>query len=168
MILHLPMPWLRHYRLLLPAATALILAGCGMLKGPLGDDDEAVESKTQQKRPETPSLLGPGKERVKSGSFPVIHFDGDNWKIPASEQAKVASVARWFAGHSERVLISSGAQSLSPEYSRQLSDLRAQTVRKALITAGVPETKILTVSFGEDAPESTGGGVAFSIVTTGE
>jgi len=41
-------------------------------------------------------------------------------------------------------------------------------VRKALVTAGVPETKILTVSFGEDAPATTGEGVAFSIVTTGE
>jgi outer membrane protein OmpA-like peptidoglycan-associated protein len=81
---------------------------------------------------------------------------------------KVNAAAKWFAGHPERVLISAGAQSLSPEYSRQLSDLRAQTVRKALISAGVPETKILTVSFGEDAPASTAGGVAFSIVTTGE
>ncbi len=154
---------------LLPPAAAILLAGCGLLKGPLGDEsDDLSGTQTQPMRQETPSLLGPGSERVQSGNFPVIHFDGDNWKVPASEQSKVKSIAKWFAGHPERVLISAGAQSLSPEYSRQLSDLRAQTVRKALIAAGVPETRILTVSFGEDSPAVTGGGVAFSIVRTGE
>lgn len=159
---------LRFHHLLLPA-TALFAAGCSMLKNPLGgDSDETADMQSQPIRQETPSLFGPGSERIQSGSFPVIRFDGDNWQIPASEQSKVASVARWLRGHPERVLISSGAQSLSPEYSRQLSDLRAQTVRRALISAGVAETRLLTVSFGEDAPAATGQGVAFSIVATGE
>jgi outer membrane protein OmpA-like peptidoglycan-associated protein len=140
-----------------------------VFKSSPGDEaDEPSDMEAQPMRQETPSLLGPGSERVQSGNFPVIRFDGDNWKVPASEQSKVTAIAKWFAGHPERVLISAGAQSLSPEYSRQLSDLRAQTVRKALIAAGVPETRILTVSFGEDAPAVTGGGVAFSIVRTGE
>jgi outer membrane protein OmpA-like peptidoglycan-associated protein len=164
------MPRFQSCRYLLLPATALLLAGCGALRGSLGDESDEESGKGQPQRPESPafSLLGQGSERLKTGQFPVIHFDGDNWRIPPSELSKVAAVARWFAGHPERVLISAGAQSLSPEYSRQLSDLRAQTVRKALIAAGVPETKILTASFGEDAPSFTGEGVAFSIITTGE
>ena len=89
---------------LLPPAAAILLAGCGLLKGPLGDEsDDLSGTQTQPMRQETPSLLGPGSERVQSGNFPVIHFDGDNWKVPASEQSKVKSIAKWFAGHPELV-----------------------------------------------------------------
>jgi len=77
-------------------------------------------------------------------------------------------VARWLMGNPERVLIAAGARALSPEYARQVSDQRARNVRKALISAGVPASKIQTVSFGEDAAAITGGGVSFALIGTGE
>ena len=155
-------------RLTVLSTAALVLSGCAALRGPLSDDtDDAVDMLEHPRRAETPSLFGPGSERIMAGTFPVIRFD-DGTKIPASENGKVQSVARWLMGNPERVLIASGAKAASPEYARQLSDQRAQSVRKALISAGVPASKIQTVSFGEDAPGITGGGVSFSLIGTGE
>lgn len=146
-----------------------MLSGCAALRGPLEDDtDDAVDMQEHPRRAETPSLFGPGSERIMAGKFPVIRFVGGGAVIPASENAKIQSVARWLTGNPERVLIAAGAKGLSPEYARQLSDQRAQSVRKALVSAGVPASKIQTVSFGEDAPAITGGGVSFSLIGTGE
>jgi outer membrane protein OmpA-like peptidoglycan-associated protein len=139
-----------------------ILPSCSMLRGPLDpDSDDSADMQPHPRRTETPSLIGPDSVRVRSGKFPVVQFAGDDWKLPSGEAAKVRSVAQWLTGNPERVLIAAGARAESPEYARQLSDLRAQTVRRALIAAGVPEERILTVSFGEDAPPSTGNGVSF-------
>lgn len=120
------------------------------------------------RRSETPSLIGPGSVRVHPGQFPAVQFGDDDWKLTPPETAKVRGVAQWMAGNPQRVLLAAGARAESPEYARQLSDLRAQTVRRALVSAGVPDERILTVSFGEDAPASTGTGVSFSIIGTAD
>ena len=159
----------RDFRRLTILTFALLAGGCSVFHGPLDDDtDDALDMQTHPRRAETPSLSGPGSERVTSAKLPVIRFAPEGWRILASEEPKIGTVSRWLMGHPERVLITAGARAASPEYARQLSDLRAQTVRKALIAAGVPASKILTVSFGEDAPATTGSGVAFSIIGTGE
>ncbi len=155
-------------RLTLLFIVPFVLGGCGAFRSPLQDDtDDAMEMQPHPRRAETPSLFGPGSERIMAGKFPVIRFDGGA-EISSSENAKLKSVARWLTGNPERVLIAAGAHAASPEYARQLSDQRAQNVRKALVSAGVPASKIQTVSFGEDAPAITGGGVSFSLIGTGE
>ncbi len=156
-------------RLLIVSTAALLITGCASLRGPLEDDtDDAVDMLEHPRRAETPSLFGPGSERVTAGKFPVIRFNGDGTAIPSSENSKVQSVARWLTGNPERVLVAAGAKAASPEYARQLSDQRARNVRDALVSAGVPASKIQTVSFGEDAESITGGGVSFSLIGTGE
>ena len=149
---------------MLTAAAALLLPSCGMLHGPLDDDGDDMQP--QPRRTEMPSVLGPDSARVRAAKFPAVHFEGDSWKLPPGEEYKIRSVAQWLAGNPERVLLAAGARAESPGYARQLSDLRAQTVRKALISAGVPESKILSVSFGEDAPAAADG-VTFSLIATG-
>jgi outer membrane protein OmpA-like peptidoglycan-associated protein len=146
-----------------------LLPSCAALNGPLDfDSDESGDMQQHPRRTEMPSLMGPDKMRVQPGKFPVVQFAGSGWKLAPAETAKIRGVARWMTGNPERVLVAAGARAESPEYARQLSDLRAQTVRRALVSAGVPDEKILTVSFGEDAPPATGQGVSFSIVRTGE
>jgi outer membrane protein OmpA-like peptidoglycan-associated protein len=147
-----------------------ILPSCSALRDTLDfDSDDAADMTPHPRRAEeTPSLIGPASVRVHPGKFPVVQFGAKDWKLTPAESAKVRSVARWMAGNPERVLVAAGARAESPEYARQLSDLRAQTVRRALVSAGVPDERILTVSFGEDAPPSTGGGASFSIIGTGD
>ncbi len=145
-------------------APLVLLPACSALHGPLDDDDEdAGEMQPHPYRTEMPSLIGPGSSRVRSAKFPAVKFGEDSWKLPPGEHQKVRSVARWMAGNPERLLLVSSARADSPEYSRQLSDVRAQTVREALVGAGVPESRILTVSFGEDAPGGVDG-VSFSFI----
>lgn len=151
------------------AAAALLTGGCSLFHGPLDDEvDDATEMEPHPRRTELPPLVGSGNERIIPSKFPVIRFAGDGWEIPSAERAKIKSVAKWFMGHPERVLISAGAQVSPPEYARQISDQRAQSVRGELIDAGVPASKILTVAYGEDAPPFTGKGVSFSAIATGE
>ncbi len=162
---------MKLFRRPLPAALAacLFTGSCSSLQGPMEDDsDDAQEMQPHPRRAEMPSLFGPGSTRLKSGKFPVIHFGHDSWNLPAPERAKVRAVATYLTGHPERIVLAAGATGISAEYARQLSDLRAQTVRKALIDAGVPASKILSVAFGEDATGVTGGGVSFSLIGTGE
>jgi len=162
------MPHVLFHRLT-TAAVALLVSGCTMFRGSPDDfTDDAMEMQPNPRRSETPSLLGPGSERITTGTLPVIRFAPESWRIMVSEEPKILTVAHWFTGHPERVLVTAGAHAATPEYARQLSDLRSQTVRRALIAAGVPASKILTVSFGEDAPAITQGGVAFSVIGTGE
>jgi len=154
----------RDRRVLAAGFLLLLLPACSVLQGPLDDDtDDFGDMEPHPWRTEMPSLVGPDSSRVRSARFPVVKFEGDSWKLPPGEHDKIRSVAGWLTGNPERVLLVAGARAESPEYSRQLSDLRAQTVRKALLSAGVPESKILTVSFGEDAPGATDG-VSFSLI----
>ncbi len=156
-------------RLTLFSAFAFLLPGCAALRGPLDDDtDDAVDMLEHPRRVETPSLFGAGSERIMSGKFPVIRFDDGRAEVSASEKRKIQTVARWLTGNPERVLIAAGAKAVSLEYARHISDERARNVREVLISAGVPASKIHTVSFGEDAAAITGGGVSFALIGTGE
>lgn len=160
----------RHSDFVRVLASGLLISlpSCSMFGGAGDPDaDDARDMQPQPRRTEMPSLYGPGSERVRAGSFPGIKFGDDDWRLSPAETEKVHTVARWLMGNPERMLVAAGAHAESPEYARQLSDLRAQTVRRALIAAGVGEEKIVTVSFGEDAPAATGEGVSFSIIGTG-
>lgn len=146
----------------------ILLPACSVFNGPLDfDSDDTADMQPHPRRGEMPSLIGPGSTRVRQGQFPVIHFAAESWRLTSAEEQKIRTVARWLTGNPERVLVVAGAKSGSPEYARQLSDLRAQAVRKTLISHSVPEEKILTVSFGEDAPASAADSVAFSLIGTG-
>jgi len=150
-------------------AALVSLPSCSSLRDSLDfDSDEAVDMTPHPRRAQTPSLIGPDSVRVQPGKFPVVQFGDDDWRLAPSESAKVRVAAQWMAANPGRMLLAAGAHAESPEYARQLSDLRAQTVRRALVSAGVPDDRILTVSFGEDAPSSTGTGVSFSIIRDGD
>jgi outer membrane protein OmpA-like peptidoglycan-associated protein len=160
---------IHRFLLLLPLAAAL--TGCSVFQGDLGDEeyDDAQDMLEHPRRTEIPSPFGPGSERLRGGQFPPVKFSGSSWQIPPAEQVKLKSTAKWLKGNPHRVLLTAGATSAeSPEYARQLSDLRAQAVRQALIGDGVPAERILTASYGEDVPSITGDGVAFSLIRTGE
>ena len=124
------------------------------LKAPRGGHGENSDPESPPPRSAVSSLAG------ETGKFPPVRFDNDNWNVPAQEHAKIVQVAKWLKDHPGRVLVSAGARTVSAEYSRQVSDLRARTVSDALISAGVPEERILTVGYGEDAPGSVGDAVA--------
>jgi outer membrane protein OmpA-like peptidoglycan-associated protein len=157
-------------RVLLLLPVSALLSGCGMFKDGDGEDyDDAQEMQEHPRRAELlPSIFGPGRERLSSGKFPPVRFEGSSWDIPRAELAKVKGVARWLLGNPHRMLLTAGAEAGSPEYSRQLSDLRAQSVKQSLMDSGVPGARLLTAGFGEDMPGVPENGVAFSVIRTGE
>src|SRR5687768_10078622 len=86
------------------AGLALLASGCATFRGSPDDyTDDAMEMQPNPRRTETPSLLGPGSERVTTGTLPVIRFAPESWRIMPSEESKILTVAQWFTGHPERV-----------------------------------------------------------------
>lgn len=157
-----------HFHLLLSAAG--LLTGCSVFQGAPGDEtDDSAEMLEHPRRTEIPSLFGPGSERLRGGQFPPVKFSGNEWQISKEEMAKLRTAARWLKGNPHRVLLTAGASGAeSAEYARQLSDLRAQSVRQALIGEGVPAERILTASYGADIPSISADGVSFAVIRTGE
>ena len=157
---------------LLPLLAASWLAGCASVTEPDGketiplpeDDSEAMDG--TPRRIDSPSLSGPDSDRVRTGALPVIRFAKDSATLTKSEMARVREVAQWLKGHPERVVIAGGARTGALEYSRQLGELRALTVRDLLIDRGVPAARMVTVSYGEDGPVSVDG-VTFGVVSIG-
>lgn len=151
-------------------SAAALLTGCSLFQGDMGDEaDDTVEMLEHPRRREIPSLFGPGSERLRGGHFPPVKFSGNGWQISKEETVKLKTTARWLKGNPHRVLLTAGASgSESAEYARQLSDLRAQSVRQTLIGEGVAAERILTASYGADIPSVSFEGVSFAIIRTGE
>ena len=156
----------------LPLVAASWLAGCASVSEPDGKepiplpDDDAQEMDGTPRRIDSPSLSGPQADRVRTGALPVIRFAKDSANLTKTEASRVREVAQWLKGHPERIVVAGGARTGSLEYSRQLGELRALTVRDLLVDRGVPAARMITVSYGEDGPVSVDG-VMFGVVSVG-
>jgi len=96
---------------------------------------------------------------VARGQFSPVFFGYDSFEVSAAEQSKITQVATAMKS-SPGDLIAAGFTDDrgTEEYNRGLGELRAQAVRQALINAGVPASRIQTVSFGEEMPTDSGSG----------
>ena len=81
---------------------------------------------------------------------------------------KIKAVATYLKVNAERVIVAGGAEVAGAEYARQLGQERALTVKAALIKAGIPANKIMTMSYGGDLPGKGGNRVEFGTLPTGE
>lgn len=89
--------------------------------------------------------------------FPTarIHFDKNNFAIPASETALLESNVAWLQTNKGAVLILEGHCDEWGDdfYNLQLGDLRAREVKSYLIGEGIdPERIIMVVSYGKRKP----------------
>ncbi len=110
-------------------------------------------------RNETYSLVGPGRERIDRSQFPKVSFAEDSARLAPVEIKKLASVSIYLREHpATRMLLVGWARDPgTAEYNRVLGEQRAQSVRDALVAAGVPEDKLQTLSLGGDVEVGSGG-----------
>ena len=94
--------------------------------------------------------------------FPIVYFGFDTDELAPGETAKLDKAAGYLVKQPSLLLIVEGHcdQRGTEEYNRALGDRRANAIRAYLVNAGIEDTRIKTVSYGEDRPAVEGSGEA--------
>lgn len=94
---------------------------------------------------------------VTRNQYPPIYFGFDSYSVSSEEMPKVKSLAQAMRGFPNTVIIAGFTDERgTEEYNRGLGERRAQSVRSALISQGIPASRIQTVSFGKEMPADPG------------
>jgi len=148
------------FHLVLALFLGLGLSACNKNKPGLyaGIDGDYVTGTPLGERFEGGNFFG---ESVSRGQFPPIRFGYDAFEVSASELPKVQQVATTLRSLPGNVIIAGFTDDRgTEEYNRGLGERRALAVRQALIAAGIPASRVQTVSFGKELPADPGSGEA--------
>jgi peptidoglycan-associated lipoprotein len=87
-----------------------------------------------------------------------IFFDTDQFNVDAEDQTVLRSQAQWLASYpAARVTIEGHADERGTrEYNLALGERRANSAKNYLVSLGVDEGRITTISFGKERPEALG------------
>ncbi len=96
--------------------------------------------------------------RVPNTEFEAVYFSFDQNTIPYSERFKVENVASYLKSHADQGIVVEGNcdERGTGEYNRALGEKRAISVKAELMALGIAETRIKTLSWGEDKPAVQG------------
>jgi outer membrane protein OmpA-like peptidoglycan-associated protein len=91
---------------------------------------------------------------VKSYTFEDVHFDFDRFSLrPEATRVLDEAVAAMKETGTLRLQIEGHTCNIgTAEYNLALGDRRASAVRDYLISRGVPQNRLTTVSYGEERP----------------
>ncbi len=95
-------------------------------------------------------------------NLPTIYFSYDRDAIGTSERMKLDQVASYLKSNAGIGLIIEGHcdDRGSVEYNRSLGERRALSVKDYLVGNGIEQSRIQTISYGEEKPAVTGSGEA--------
>jgi len=144
--------------LTMAVAVALGLPACNKKKSDLyaGIDGDYVSGTPLGERFDGANFFGGTVER---GQFSPVYFAYDSFEVAGAEQSKIDQVATAMKSSSSNVIVAGFTDDRgTEEYNRGLGERRALAVRQALIDAGVPASRVQTVSFGEEMPADSGSG----------
>jgi peptidoglycan-associated lipoprotein len=134
------------------------LPGCKKKQGDqfAGIDGDFVSGTPLSDRMDGANFFG---GNVQRGQFSPVYFGYDSFDVSGEEQGKIQQVATALRSSKDTVIIAGFTDERgTEEYNRGLGEKRALAVREALIAAGVPASRIQTVSFGEEMPADPGSG----------
>jgi len=133
-----------------PAAGAPVDTGAGLGTGGEGVTGFGTENTV-------PSRPGEG-EVGKQVKLPTIYLAYDQFTIGTTQQAKLEETADYLIKYANVKLLVEGHcdERGSIEYNRALGEKRAIAVKEYLVKLGIPETRISTISYGEDKPAVQG------------
>lgn len=111
--------------------------------------------------PPAPAGPQPGSqahfERAVNGQN-VIYFDTDKYDIDSQDQAALRQQAQYFQEYDNvRVTIEGHTDERGTrEYNLALGERRANAAKNYLVSLGVPESRITTISYGKERPVALG------------
>ncbi len=144
--------------LLLAAGVVLSFSACQKKGSELyaGVDGDYVSGTPLGERFEGANFFG---GTVQRGQFSPVYFGYDSFEVASGELPKIRQVATAMKSSSSNLIVAGFTDDRgTEEYNRGLGERRAQAVRQALIDAGVPASRVQTVSFGEEMPADPGSG----------
>lgn len=97
------------------------------------------------------------KPVAKKGGLQRIHFDFDRSNIKAEYEPVLKDNAQWMRAHEKTNVTIEGNcdERGSNEYNIALGDRRAKSAKKYLTNLGISESRLSTVSYGEERPLCT-------------
>ena len=98
------------------------------------------------------------KEARQAGALQTIYFDFDKSNLKPDATAKLDITAKWLKSHPEVTLIVEGNcdERGTNEYNMALGERRANSAMRYLVSLGIPEGKVSTMSYGEEKPADPG------------
>jgi peptidoglycan-associated lipoprotein len=103
-----------------------------------------------------PALPSP-TEFAGSSALRDVQFEFDKYDIRPSEKAALDANARWLKAHTRAQVLIEGHydERGTNEYNLALGERRARATRDYLASAGVTDSRITIVSYGEERPLCT-------------
>lgn len=146
-----------HFKVLTIAAAALLLAACETTPREGGDADaDATRGGTATEALGAPT---PGsQEELAQTIGDRVFFDFDSYEVRADQRRTVQQVAEWMNQHQNVQLTIEGHadERGTREYNLALGDRRANSVRDMLVSQGVSNSRLSTISYGKERPEVLG------------
>ena len=147
-------------------ATILLLAGTAALgacakKAP----EQLPPAPTETATPVTPTgPMGPvvGTQEHFSQAVgqanTVVYFDTDRFDIDGEDMAKLQVQAQYFSQNSSLTFTVEGHadERGTREYNLALGERRANAAKNYLVSLGIPESRIRTLSYGKERPVALG------------
>lgn len=103
-----------------------------------------------------PALPSPS-EYVETSALRDIHFDFDRYEIRPDARPILEESARWLKTQSKAQVLIEGHcdERGTNEYNLALGDRRARATRDYLVSLGIDQARITTISYGEERPLCT-------------
>jgi peptidoglycan-associated lipoprotein len=110
-----------------------------------------AEAPDQNKADDTAEL-----KRILSG--PIAHFEFDQAQLTSESRQKLQTLATAMKAHpAARIRIAGNCDELgTTEYNLALGQRRAEVARKYLVDLGVANSRVETISYGEERPVAPG------------
>jgi peptidoglycan-associated lipoprotein len=126
-------------------------------KGAGGTQEATTRVTVTLPPPPPPPAPSPTDEQLFSQNIKDIYFDYDKYDVRADQQAALQSDIEFLQQHPNITFTIEGHcdDRGSTEYNLALGDNRANTVKQALVNAGINASRIKTISFGKEKPFCT-------------
>ena len=144
---------------------SLALAACGRKSAPeslppaqSGATDPAASAGANADEVGLVELPGSQSAMVAAAGSDTIFFNTDRSDVSADAQATLRAQARWLIANSAvRASVEGHADERGTrEYNQALGERRAQAAKLFLMAQGVPEARLLTLSWGKERAVATG------------
>jgi len=146
---------------------ALGVAGCGKKPAPVtappaATDGQGTVTSTGNDDVGLVELPGSQAALVAAAGTDTIFFNTDQSDIDDQDRAVLTAQAKWLiANPNVRASIEGHADERGTrEYNQALGERRANAAKNFLLTQGVPDSRLLVISWGKERPVATGTGEA--------
>jgi peptidoglycan-associated lipoprotein len=150
-------------KIALVSALALGVAGCAQKKPEqLPPPPPAAAPAPAPEAPPPPVQNGPipgsRADFLAQAGSDTIHFDTDKYDIDAESQSILTRQAEWLRKYPNVIATIEGHcdERGTREYNLALGDRRANAAKNFLVNAGIPASRLSTISYGKERPVATG------------